>query len=156
MNGIKMSDCKFYVDKEARTVVCVIPNTKNMVNDFVWDHFQWSDMNMSDGIDYLLRRKLRMPDSFRGKAVCAPEDEWNEETGRLVAYDKARDKCYKSFFKRANLLVQLIDERLGSMITMFNEFGMKLDNKRIALHQEIDRRTGAEIEPEEVTEEVEE
>lgn len=149
MNGIKMSDCKFYVDKEARTVVCVIPNTKNMVEDFAWDHFQWSDMNIYDGMDYLMRRKIKMPGSFRGKAVCAPEDEWNEETGRLVAYDKAKDKCYKSFFKRANMLVQLVDGRLGDMITMFNEFGMKLDTKRIALHQEIDRRTGAETEQEE-------
>ena len=52
MNGIKMSDCKFYVDKEKRTIVCVIPSvivnngkqsyTKNMVFDFIDDNFDFN------------------------------------------------------------------------------------------------------------------
>lgn len=140
MRGIKMSDCRFYVDEEARTVICVIPNTKNMVNDFIWDHFQWSDVNMSDALDYHLRRQIKMPKSFMGKAVCAPEDEWNEELGRMLAFSRAKDKCYKSFFKRANMFVQTVDRRLGDMIEAFNDFGMKLENKRDALQQQIDER----------------
>jgi hypothetical protein len=79
-----------------------------------------------------------MPVSFMGKAVCAPEDEWNEETGRLIAFSRAKDKCYKSFFKRANLLVQTVDRRLGDMITTFNDFGLKLDSKREALQKVIE------------------
>ena len=39
MNGVKMSDCRFYVNEEKRTVVCVIPNTQNMVIDFILDNF---------------------------------------------------------------------------------------------------------------------
>ena len=140
MRGIKMSDCRFYVDEEARTVVCVIPNTKNMVNDFIWDHFQWSDVNMSDALDYTLRRQIKMPKSFMGKAVCAPEDEWDEELGRMIAFSRAKDKCYKSFFKRANMFVQTVDRRLGDMIEAFNDFGLKLENKREALQQQIDER----------------
>ena len=135
-----MSDCRFYVDEEARTVVCVIPNTKNMVNDFIWDHFQWSDVNMSDALDYTLRRQIKMPKSFMGKAVCAPEDEWDEELGRMIAFSRAKDKCYKSFFKRANMFVQTVDRRLGDMIEAFNDFGLKLENKREALQQQIDER----------------
>lgn len=140
MRGIKMSDCRFYVDEEARTIICVIPNTKNMVNDFIWDHFQWSDVNMSDALDYHLRRQIKMPKSFMGKAVCAPEDEWDEELGRMLAFSRAKDKCYKSFFKRANMFVQTVDRRLGDMIEAFNDFGMKLENKRDALQQQIDER----------------
>ena len=135
-----MSDCRFYVDEEARTVVCVIPNTKNMVNDFIWDHFQWSDVNMSDALDYNLRRQIKMPKSFMGKTVCAPEDEWDKELGCMLAFSRAKDKCYKSFFKRANMLVQTVDRRLGDMIEAFNDFGMKLANKRDALQQQIDER----------------
>ena len=145
MNGIKMSDCKFYVDEEARTVVCVIPQTKNMVLNFICEHFSFKDINMYDALGFWEGHwveHLEMPASFMGKAVCAPEDEWNEETGRMIAFSRAKDKCYKSFFKRANLYVQAIDRRIGDMITVFNDFGMKLDGKREALQTKINERIG--------------
>ena len=147
MKGIKMSDCRFYVNEAERTVVCVIPNTSHMVMDFIWDNFNWSDVNMSDAIDYNLRDKIRMPHSFMGKAVCAPEDEWNEELGRMIAFSRAKDKCYKSFFKRANMFVQTVDRRLGDMIDSFNNFGLKLEDKREALQNQIDEMIGPGQEP---------
>lgn len=146
MNGIKMSECKFYVDEEARTVICVIPRTEHMVLDFIWEHFDWPDVNLSDAIDYRMRHDIKMPKSFMGKAVCAAEDEWNEETGRMIAFSRAKDKCYKSFFKRANKFVQTVDRRLGDMIELFNDFGLKLEGKRAALQNQIDERTNAEKE----------
>jgi len=87
-----------------------------------------------------------------GKAVCAAEDEWNEETGKLIAFSRAKDKCYKSFFKRANTFVQTVDRRLGDMIEMFNDFGMKLEDKREGMRQRIEGLTGiteTEVENEE-------
>ena len=138
MNGIKMSDCKFYVDEDARVVVCVIPNTNDMLIDFVREHFRWDDVDMDYAIDYHFEPKLQMPRSFMGKAVCAAEDEWNEDLGRKIAFSRAKDKCYKSFFKRANLLVQTYDRRLGDMIEAFNDFGLKLDSKREALQNYIE------------------
>ena len=144
MNGIKMSDCKFYVDEDARVVVCVIPNTNDMVIDFVREHFMWDDVDMDYAIDYHFEPKLQMPRSFMGKAVCAAEDEWNEELGRKIAFSRAKDKCYKSFFKRANLLVQTYDRRLGDMIEAFNDFGLKLDAKREALESQIESETKKE------------
>ena len=141
MNGIKMNDCRFYVDEERRVVVCVIPNTRDMLLDFVREHFCWANINIFDAIDgNLYRRDLKLPRSFTGKAVCAPEDNWDVETGKMIAFSRAKDKCYKSFFKRANRLVQEIDARLGDMITIFNEFGVKLENKREALQKQIDER----------------
>lgn len=138
MNGIKMSDCKFYVDENARTVICVIPDTKEMVLEFIHEHFKFTDFSIGYSINYNLENKLYMPYSFMGKAVCAAGDEWNEELGRKIAFSRAKDKCYKSFFKRANKLVQALDGRLGDMITMFNDFGMKLEEKREALQNKID------------------
>ena len=142
MNGIKMSDCKFYIDEKARTVVCVIPKTKDMVIDFIRENFNFQDVDMYNAIDYWSKwiKNLNMPYSFMGKAKCADEDEWNEETGRMIAFSRAKDKCYKSFFKRANMFVQLVDRRLGDMITVFNDFGMKLDEKREALQTKINER----------------
>ena len=141
MNGIKMSDCKFYVNEDERTVVCVIPNTQDMVEDFIWEHFQWKDIDMYEALEYgKFRQDMKMPHSFIGKAVCAKEDEWNEELGRMIAYSRAKDKCYKSFFKRANLFVQTVDRRLGDMIDILNDFGAKLSDKKDALESEIERK----------------
>ena len=139
MNGIKMSDCKFYVNEAERTVVCVIPKTRHMVSDFIHDHFEFSDLDFWYALENV--DMVKMPNSFMGKAICAPEDTWNEETGRIIAFAKAKDKCYKSFFKRANAFVQAVDRRLGDMIDLFNNFGLKLDGKREALQREIDERT---------------
>lgn len=148
MNGIKMSDCKFYVDEAARTVICVIPNTKLLLSNFIQQHFGFRDINMCFALNYDFEKELFMPKSFMGKAVCALEDEWNEETGRVIAYAKARDKCYKSFFRRANTLIQTVDRRLGDMIDAFNDMGMKLEEKRLALVEDIEERTGGPIEKE--------
>ena len=145
MNGIKMADCRFYVDEEARTVVCVIPNTKGMLYQFVAMHFRFSNFDFYRALKSgRFENELYMPNSFVGKAVCAESDEWDEETGKLIAFGRAKDKCYKSFFRRANRFVQAIDKRLGDMIEIFNDFGVKLEDKREALQQEIDERMGIE------------
>ena len=156
MNGIKMNDCKFYVDKEKRTIVCVIPSvivnygkksyTKNMVFDFIDDNFHFSDLNLYDAIDTWgntkIKKQLTMPNSFIGKAVCAPGDEWDEDLGKMIAFAKAKDKCYKSFFKRANLFVQVLDKRLGDAINTFNSFGQALEDKREGMKQRINEKLG--------------
>lgn len=129
MKGIKMSNCRFYVDEEARTVICVVPNTKTMVVDYIEENFNFNDISLADfGYSRSVFKSLLMPNSFTGKAVCAAEDPWNEEAGKLLAYSRAKDKCYKSFFRRANYFVQLIDARLGDMVEHFNNFGIKLAN----------------------------
>lgn len=147
MSGIKMSDCRFYVDEDARTVVCVIPNTQNMVLDFVRDNCDYSNISLYDSINFWNHKivnDVKLPNSFMGKAVCSEEDEWDEELGRMIAFSRAKNKCYKSFFKRANMLVQAIDRRLGDMINSFNDFGLKLEDKREALEAKIEERTKKE------------
>ena len=156
MNGIKMSNCRFYVNEAERTVVCVIPQfveegnwrkfTSDMVTDFIQDNFMFPEIDFNYSLESKLIDELKMPSTFMGKAVCSPDDEWNEEIGKLIAFSRAKDKCYKSFFKRANHFVQTIDRRLGEMIEKFNDFGMKLEDKRIDLEQKINEKIGVEEE----------
>ena len=156
MKGIKMSDCRFYVNEAERTVVCVIPQsveegdwrklTSDMVLDFIYDNFSSHEIDFHYAMDRDFEDELKMPSTFMGKAVCAPDDEWNEETGKLIAFARAKDKCYKSFFKRANRFVQTIDRRLGDMIEQFNDFGMKLEDKRVGLEQKINEKVSTEEE----------
>lgn len=154
MKGIKMSDCRFYVNEAERTVVCVIPQfvkegnersfTRDMVLDFIDDNFYFREMDFRYLSNPVFRDELRMPSTFMGKAVCSPNDEWNEEVGKMIAFSRAKDKCYKSFFKRANHFIQALDRRLGDMIEEFNDFGMKLEDKRLGLEQKINEKIGKE------------
>ena len=139
INGIRQSDCKFYVDKEARTVICVIPNTRDLLTDYIWKHFRHN--NFANPNWEYEEKWLQLPKSFKGRAVCAPEDEWNEETGRLVAFARAKNKAYASFFRHANAFIQDMDRELNQMITNFNDFGMRLETRRDRLENEIEKRT---------------
>lgn len=133
-----MKDCKFYVDEEKRVVVCVIPDTKKMLRDFIDDHFRFLNFDVGMGLGWDGIRKFNMPTSFMGKAVCSPDDEWDEELGRRIAFARAKDKCYKSFFRRANALVQMIDLYLGRMMDQFNAFGDKCAANRERLDASIE------------------
>lgn len=135
MKGIKMSDCKFYVDEAKRTVVCVVPRTHNMVAQFLHDSCEFNDVWFGGS---RLRDKIEMPKSFSGKAVCSPDDEWNEEIGKKLAFKRAKEKVYTSFFKRASTYVNTIDRRLNEMITRFNDFGAKLDENQKKLTDELE------------------
>ena len=155
MNGIKMSDCKFYVDKEARTVICVIPpyikckdgtefKLRDMLINFLRENCSYSDISLYDAIMFWDKKfisSISMPRSFIGKAICSVDDEWNEETGKMIAFSRAKDKCYKSFFKRANMFVQAVDKRLSDAMDVFNNFGLKLEEKREAMQINIEERT---------------
>lgn len=139
MKGIKMSDCKFYVNKDERVIVCVIQDTKYMFDDYLREHFQWKEFDLFYALD--LENQM-MPNSFMGKAVCSENDEWNEGLGRKIAFSRAKDKCYRSFFKRANALVNDIDRRLGEMVDSFNTFGDNLSKKKENLQYQIDQELG--------------
>ena len=58
MNGIKMSECKFYVDEEKRTVICVIPKTRDMLIDFIQDHFYFKDIDLSHSTYFRFMKNL--------------------------------------------------------------------------------------------------
>lgn len=141
MIGIKQSDCNFYVNKDARIVVCVIPGTHDLLINFIVDNFRFHDFNYHIGLEYIYEDKhLAMPNSFVGKAVCSEEDEWDEETGRLIAFNRAKDKCYRSFFKRANMFVQMLDGHLGDIVSDFNDLGMKVSARKDKLENKIKER----------------
>lgn len=131
---IKQSDCKFYVNKENRVVVCVISNTRHMVSDFL-DDILFDDISFD--ISYSFYRKLEMPDTFIGKAVCAAEDEWDEELGKKIAYSRAKEKLYTSFFKRATLYAQTIDRRLEELVDRCNALGDAVTDNKNRFDSEI-------------------
>lgn len=139
MNGIKMSDCRFYTDEEARTVVCVIApeGMEGILIDFITDNFHFNDICLDWAINFRFYDHLRMPKSFMGKAVCAEDDEWDEEAGKLLAFKRAKTKFYNSFFKRANILMRALDHRLDDMVEAFEQLGLKIENNMDAIDDKL-------------------
>lgn len=143
MNGIKMSDCKFYVDEDARTVICVITDTEDFtvryaLTNFIDEQFNYKDVDISFAVAYSsLRDILKMPKSFMGKAVCSEDDEWDEEAGKLLAFKRAKTKFYNSFFKRANIMMRTLDKRLDDMVEAFGQLGLKIENNMDAIDKKL-------------------
>jgi len=135
--GIKKSNCKFYVDKDARTAVCVIQGTRDYLIDFLED-ISFKDVDF--WVNYDLTERLKMPNSFMGKAVCSKDDEWNEEYGCNLAFMRAKDKFYRSFFKRAQLAVSTISRNLDSLCETFNDIGEKVGARMSELHSEFEEQ----------------
>lgn len=139
MNGIKMSDCRFYTDEDARTIVCVIAveGMEDMLIEFVRENFYFNDICINWAINSNLYDRLKMPRSFMGKAVCSEDDEWDEEAGKLLAFKRAKTKFYNSFFKRANILMRALDNRLDDMVGMFGQLGLKIEDNMNAIDQKL-------------------
>lgn len=140
MNGIKMSDCRFYTDEGARTVVCVIATEgmEDMLIGFISENFDFNDICIDWAIKSRFYDRLKMPKSFMGKAVCSEDDEWDEEAGKLLAFKRAKTKFYNSFFKRANILMRALDTRLDDMVEAFGRLGLKIEDNMNAIDKQLD------------------
>lgn len=148
--NISMEDAKFIVNEEKHVVVCVIEDTKALLVNFVNDNFHigtdlgltyWSKYN-----DKAFRDKLYMPNKFVGIATCGPDDEWNEDIGRLIAFSRAKDNLLKSFFKHAQIYISSLEDWLDEAVTVFNNLGDKLAENSEHRHAYIEELLGPEPE----------
>ena len=137
--NVKRKDCKFIVKPEDRVVICIIESRNDFrIRDLVYDFI----MENTGRIDLMpwgtTLDEITMPSTFVGKAVCSKDDEWNEELGRKIAYARAKNKLYTSFFKRANKFVQVMDNDLNKYINKFNALGESLQKNKEKLDADID------------------
>lgn len=123
--NIKAENARFIVNREKRTVVCVIEMTHDLFIRFMEDNFILDLNEWSRPIEKLHKR-LRMPNKFIGKAVCSEDDPWDEEIGKLIAFNRAKNNLEESFFKRAQLYVDTLDSWLDDAFTKINRYGIKV------------------------------
>ena len=146
--NVKPENCHYIVNEEKRKVVCLIENTKYSFINFANDNFIISPDNLSSpwAIPNIrnLRDRLLMPNRFCGIATCSDTDEWNEETGKLIAYSRAKDNLNKSFFKRANFFINTVDRHIGDAIDILNMLGQKLEVSTDRRHKKIKNIIGEE------------
>jgi len=128
--NIKPSDAKYIIDEKNRVVVCRIENTRHLFQNFVNKNFKigpnCDEMLWVSTVRPTLSDKLIMPNRFVGVAKCSQDDEWSEETGKLIAFSRAKDKLNKSFFKRANTYINCLDKWTNEAAATLRNIGNKL------------------------------
>lgn len=124
-HSVRKEDVTYVVRPEQKKVIAYIEGTQWMFTDFVNENYPsapifWCDEPLED--------KLKMPNKFIGVATCGPDDVWDENVGRLIAFDRMKDNLNKSFFKRANTFVAEMEKRLDIFCERVNGYGEKLEN----------------------------
>lgn len=137
--GIKKSDCRFYINKDERTVICVISDAKEAVINFI-ENLGLKDMYICTTYK-VDKNHLMMPNTFIGKAVCSEDDEWDEEVGCNLAYARAKHKFYRSFFKRGQYYTDLIQKTFYDVCDEFNRVGEKVSAQMDKLYASIEEQT---------------
>ena len=128
---VSKEDVVYIVDEKKRKVVAYVEGTKYELVNFISENKgilpDWFDMPK-------LHNKLLMPDKFVGIATCSPDDEWNPEIGKLIAYHRMKTNMSKSFFKHAETYYKLMLKKVDETVDLINIYGNKLTanyNRRI-------------------------
>lgn len=138
--NIKQKDCQFYVDIPHRKVVCVYTGASHLLYDYI--------SSLNDTLLYEVPTKvfnrLAMPNTFSGIATCSLEDEFDENYGRLLAFNKMKYKLNSSFFKRANLFVNTLDREIDRIATEIDKVGEGLTNGHNRREEKLKARYATE------------
>ena len=140
--NIKPSDATYFINEEKKVVVCTVDKTKYLFINFVTENFRIWSSNICD--DASLWYKLEMPNKFTGVARCSENDEWNPETGKLIAFSRMKDNLNKSFFKRANTYVNFLDRAADEAADVLGKIGEKLSVNTEHRHNLINSLIGEE------------
>lgn len=127
-HSIRKEDVTYVVRPEQKKVIAYIEGTEWMFTDFIRENYPGSYIFLGDKH---LEDKLKMPNKFIGVATCGPDDVWDEDVGRLIAFDRMKDNLNKSFFKRANTFVSEMEKRLDIFCERVNGYGEKLEHNMV-------------------------
>lgn len=124
--GVNKKNCRFYVDEVARVVVCVIPDTRFTFVHFIEKNKNAYQIDLPFPYPY---DEYYFPSSISAKAKCAPEDEWDEEYGRELAYQRAKEKYYRYFFNLTDKYFAYIEKQVSRCVELFDEVQARLNKK---------------------------
>lgn len=128
---VSKEDVIYIVDEKKRKVVAYVEGTKYELVNFIREN----KGILPDWFDHpKLHDKLLLPNKFVGIATCSPDDEWNPEIGKLIAYHRMKTNMSKSFFKHAETYYKLMLKKIDETVDLINIYGNKLTanyNRRI-------------------------
>lgn len=136
-HSIKREDVKYFVNEEKRTVVAVLEGTECLFTDFMYENN--GPLPCRDY--YELDNRYSLPNRFVGIAKCSVNDEWNEQLGKLIAFDRLKEKVNNSFVKCANKYVEDIDKSINTFCyntqTYLNKLASNSDRRKNLINQLI-------------------
>ena len=136
-HSIKREDVKYFVNEEKRTVVAVLEGTECLFTDFIYEN----DGPLPYRDYYELDDRYSLPNRFVGIAKCSVNDEWNEQLGKLIAFDRLKEKVNNSFVKSANKYVEDIDKSINTFFNntqaYLNKLASNSDRRRNLINQLI-------------------
>ena len=83
--SISPADVKFVCDKERGYVRAYVYNTEDFFIDFCYANFPKLVYTFYDTKEF---QKLKMNNRFEGLARLSPDDEWDENLGKLIAFNR--------------------------------------------------------------------
>ena len=114
---------RYDVDRSKRTVTATIEGCESDL--FRWVIKRFGSIDLVIALEEYSRKNLDIPNSFVGKAVCAEEDEFDVETGKILAARRAQEKYEK-------VRMRVLEEVTTAAIRALIEMNMK-QNKRYNL-----------------------
>lgn len=109
---------KFYVDEEKRVVVAVLQGAENDFRDAARKIFH---KNAMGDMAFLGANSYLNSDVFRGKARCHPDDEWDVEAGKTLAFNRLRDKYARAWDKEVEYLLDKLSDIAAELGGLFSE-----------------------------------
>ena len=138
--NVTQHNCHFIVKPEARKVICILQVDPMLLERYIKD----ADNTYLFSWDKRLRERAKLPYRYVGIASCATEDTWNEDTGKLIAYHKAKTKFCHTFFRVANNVFDYFDSVLNDIMDSCNALGGVWNRNLGAVQEKIKHRIGDE------------
>lgn len=137
MFHVSYKNVNFDINLEKKTVVCWIDGgqeLKRMAIDFAEEH---GLSQFLQGQRYSnINRWLLNPHYF-AKATCSPDDEWNEELGKRIAYNRLKNKIGYAFFNRIQKIYDHNTQVLENFANDANKYGIALEEESHAREERI-------------------
>ena len=109
---------KFYVDEEKRVVVAVLQGAENDFRDAARKIFR---QNAMDDMTFYGANSYLSSDVFRGKSRCHPDDEWDVEAGKTLAFIRLLDKYARAWNKEVEYLIDRLSNVAVELDGLFSE-----------------------------------
>lgn len=135
--SISPADVKFVCDKERGYVRAYVYDTEDFFIDFCVANFPELFYSIKD------IQKLKMNRRFEGLARLSPDDEWDENLGKLIAFHRLKIKLNKSFFKKAQFFIDYIEQEADKAVNIVNSYGEKLSTNSVHREKIIEEKLDA-------------
>lgn len=107
-------DIRYIINKKAGMVICVLSGCKYIACKRVFKYTHYYN-------NFL----WKINNTFVGVAKCAPEDEWDEEFGKKLAFFRARKKRNKAINNAVNEAIKTIENEVETL-------------KKYGIHKELE------------------